>query len=145
MKTERELRPAALAAVKAVVDGQAASWGHVAAMMQYVDAASDRIMVLETNESLMAYMAKQGEKEKKVERENVAGKVVNLLKKLTLEPEDRIVPEARLEEDLKLDSMDKLEMLAALEEVIDGDISDEEAGKLKTVGDVQAFMIKAVG
>lgn len=147
MKTERELRPAALAAVKAIVDGQAATWGQVATIMQYVDSASDRIMILETNQALMAYMAKQGEKENvKMQKDEVAAKIKEIILKIQgPELESKIVPGANLEADLGFDSLDKMEFVMDLEDEIDGDISDEEACKLKTVGDVQAFLENAVG
>lgn len=146
MSTERELRPAALAAAKHLVDYRTLSGAQMAAMCAYIDAATDRIITLEAFEALIAYEAKQGEREKeKVKKEQVAGKVVSIIMKFSPAVETDIVPAARLKEDLELDSLDHMEMVLALEDEIDGDITDEEACKLKTVGDVQAFMERAVG
>jgi acyl carrier protein len=80
-----------------------------------------------------------------MKKENVESKVLEILKRFSPAMETDIVPAARLAEDLKLDSLDHMEMVVDLENEIDGDITDEEAAKLKTVGDVHAFLEKLVG
>jgi acyl carrier protein len=50
--------------------------------------------------------------------------------------EDRIVPEARLIEDLGADSLDTVEMLMTLEDEFGIAIPDDEAVKLKTVASI---------
>lgn len=55
----------------------------------------------------------------------------------------QIVPEAKLE-DLGIDSLDKADLILALENEIDGNINDHEAAGLKTVGDVAALLEKAL-
>ena len=53
-----------------------------------------------------------------------------------IEPEE-ITMETSFMDDLEADSLDLVEMMMALEDEFDiGTISDEEAAKLKTVGDV---------
>ena len=62
-----------------------------------------------------------------------------LSKKLNL-PKDKIKDETRILEDLGYDSLDTVEMLMALEEEYDIRIPDEDAIKLKTLGDVAKYI-----
>jgi len=48
---------------------------------------------------------------------------------------DEIVPEASFVDDLGADSLDLVELVMAMEEAFDIEISDEEAEKLRTVQD----------
>ena len=54
--------------------------------------------------------------------------------------EGRIVPEASFIDDLEADSLDLVELIMSLEEEFDVEISDEEAEKLTTVGEAEAFI-----
>ena len=54
--------------------------------------------------------------------------------------EDQIVPEARFREDLEADSLDLVELIMAFEEKFDGEISDEEAQKITTVGEAVTYI-----
>ncbi len=54
--------------------------------------------------------------------------------------EDRIVPSASFIDDLEADSLDLVELIMSLEEEFGVEISDEEAEKLTTVGDAEAFI-----
>jgi acyl carrier protein len=54
--------------------------------------------------------------------------------------EDQITMEARFREDLEADSLDLVELIMAVEEEFDGQISDEEAQKLATVGDAVNYV-----
>ena len=56
--------------------------------------------------------------------------------------EAQVVPEARFREDLEADSLDLVELIMAVEEEFKGEISDEEAQKIKTVGEVVAYVEK---
>lgn len=49
--------------------------------------------------------------------------------------ENQVVPAARFREDLEADSLDLVELIMAFEEEFDGEISDEEAQKITTVGE----------
>ena len=49
--------------------------------------------------------------------------------------EDQVKPEASFINDLGADSLDTVELVMALEEEFDIEIPDEEAEKIKTVGD----------
>lgn len=53
---------------------------------------------------------------------------------------DSVTAETRLGEDLNADSLDIVEMLMALEDEFGVDIPDEEIEKMKTVGDVVAYI-----
>jgi acyl carrier protein len=52
----------------------------------------------------------------------------------------KVVPEANFREDLEADSLDLVELIMAFEEAFGGSISDEEAQKIKTVGDAVTFL-----
>ena len=49
--------------------------------------------------------------------------------------EDQVVRDARFREDLEADSLDLVELIMAFEEEFEGEISDEEAQKITTVGE----------
>lgn len=57
--------------------------------------------------------------------------------------EAKVVPEARFREDLDADSLDLVELMMAFEEEFGGEISDEDAQKVQTVGEVIALLQKA--
>jgi acyl carrier protein len=54
--------------------------------------------------------------------------------------EDQVTMEARFREDMEADSLDLVELIMALEEEFDGQISDEDAQKITTVGEVVAYV-----
>lgn len=54
--------------------------------------------------------------------------------------EDKVSPEANFREDLEADSLDLVELIMAFEEEFGGEISDEEAQKIATVGDAVRFL-----
>jgi acyl carrier protein len=54
--------------------------------------------------------------------------------------EDRVVTEARFREDLEADSLDLVELIMAFEEEFEGEISDEEAQKITTVGEAVSYI-----
>ena len=53
---------------------------------------------------------------------------------------DQLSPEAKFIEDLGADSLDTVELVMALEEEFGLDIPDEDADKLKTVGDAMNYL-----
>ena len=54
--------------------------------------------------------------------------------------EDRVTMEARFREDLGADSLDLVELVMSFEEEFGGAISDENAQKIKTVGDAVRYI-----
>jgi acyl carrier protein len=54
--------------------------------------------------------------------------------------EGKVVPEAKFREDLEADSLDLVELIMAFEEKFGGEISDEDAQKISTVGEAVAYI-----
>ncbi len=54
--------------------------------------------------------------------------------------ESKVVPSARFREDLDADSLDLVELIMEFEEKFGGEISDEEAQKITTVGDAVTYL-----
>ena len=54
--------------------------------------------------------------------------------------EDKVTPEARFREDLEADSLDLVELIMAFEDEFGGEISDEEAQQIKTVGQAVDYL-----
>jgi acyl carrier protein len=52
----------------------------------------------------------------------------------------QLTPEAKFIEDLGADSLDIVELVMALEEEFSLDIPDEDAEKMKTVGDAMSYL-----
>jgi acyl carrier protein len=53
---------------------------------------------------------------------------------------DKITPEASFREDLEADSLDLVELIMAFEEAFGGEISDEEAQQITTVGEAITYV-----
>jgi acyl carrier protein len=70
----------------------------------------------------------------------IAEKVKEIVVKQLAVAEDQVTEEARFIEDLNADSLDQVELIMAFEEEFNAEIPDEEAEKLKTVGDAIAFI-----
>ncbi len=52
----------------------------------------------------------------------------------------KVTMEARFKEDLEADSLDLVELIMAFEDEFGGEISDEEAQKIKTVGEAVTYL-----
>lgn len=70
--------------------------------------------------------------------------VVNetLINEFELEP-STVVPEARMREDLGLDSLDAVDLVVALEKALKVQIPETVAREMRTVGDVHQYIVKA--
>jgi acyl carrier protein len=55
-------------------------------------------------------------------------------------PEDKITMDARFREDLEADSLDLVELIMAFEDKFGGEISDEDAQKITTVGEAVNYV-----
>jgi acyl carrier protein len=58
---------------------------------------------------------------------------------------DRITPEARLIEDLEIDSLDRIELVFALESAFGIEIPDSAIAAVRTVGDISDRIEAALG
>jgi acyl carrier protein len=59
--------------------------------------------------------------------------------------DDRVVPAARFREDLEADSLDLVELIMAFEEEFGGEITDEDAQKITSVGEAVTYIQKNMG
>jgi len=59
--------------------------------------------------------------------------------------ESKISLEARFREDLEADSLDLVELIMAFEEKFGGEISDEDAQKITTVGEAVKYIEEHLG
>ncbi len=66
-----------------------------------------------------------------------------IVDQLGVDPEE-VTMESRFREDLEADSLDLVELMMAFEEEFGGEISDEDAMKIQTVGEAVA-LLKAYG
>lgn len=58
---------------------------------------------------------------------------------------DRVVPAARFREDLEADSLDLVELIMAFEEEFGGEITDEDAQKITSVGEAVSYIQQNMG
>jgi len=54
--------------------------------------------------------------------------------------EDKVTTEARFREELEADSLDLVELIMAFEDKFGGEISDEDAQKITTVGEAVSYI-----
>ncbi len=62
-----------------------------------------------------------------------------IVEQLGVDPE-RVTREARFREDLDADSLDLVELIMAFEDEFGGEISDDEAQQIKTVGQAADYL-----
>ena len=67
-------------------------------------------------------------------------RITNIIVELLGVERERVVPEARFREDLEADSLDLVELIMAFEEEFGGEISDEEAQTITTVGEAVNYI-----
>lgn len=75
---------------------------------------------------------------------DVEQRVVAVFKEVLAIEDESIEPNASIKGDLGADSLDVLSLFMALEDEFGGTISEEEAGKLVTLGDVVAYISSRV-
>jgi acyl carrier protein len=54
--------------------------------------------------------------------------------------EEKVTPQASFREDLEADSLDLVELIMAFEDKFGGEISDEDAQKITTVGEAVEYL-----
>ncbi len=59
--------------------------------------------------------------------------------------EAKVTAEAKFREDLEADSLDLVELIMAFEEKFGGEISDEDAQKITTVGEAVTYIDQNMG
>ena len=62
-----------------------------------------------------------------------------IVEQLGVDP-DKVTMEARFREDLEADSLDLVELIMEFEDVFGGEISDEEAQRIKSVGEAVTYL-----
>ena len=72
-------------------------------------------------------------------------KVKEIIEKELGVEKDKLTPDARFIEDLGADSLDIVELVMEFEKEFNIDIPDEDAEKLKTVGDAIAYLNQKIG
>ena len=75
----------------------------------------------------------------------VADKVKSIIVEQLGVDEEEVTSDASFVEDLGADSLDTVELVMAFEKEFDIDIPDEEAEKLKTVGDALKYLQEKMG
>ena len=80
-----------------------------------------------------------------MDREEIFAKVKGLIVEQLGVDEDKITLEANFREDLEADSLDLVELIMAFEEEFGGEISDEEAQEITTVGQAVDYLVKHLG
>lgn len=74
---------------------------------------------------------------------DIAAKVKEIIVEQLNVDADAVTPDASFIDDLDADSLDTVELIMAFEEEFDIEIPDEEAEKIKTVGDAISHIEKA--
>jgi acyl carrier protein len=76
-------------------------------------------------------------------KDEVFNKVKDIIIEQLGADEDQINMEASFRDDLEADSLDLVELIMAFEEEFGGEISDEEAQKITTVGEAVNYLSAA--
>ena len=76
---------------------------------------------------------------------NVEEKVKDIIAEELGVEREKLTPEASFMEDLGADSLDTVELVMAFEKEFDIDIPDEDAEKLRTVGDAMKYLHDKIG
>lgn len=71
---------------------------------------------------------------------SVEERIKNIVVDLLGVEADRVVPSANFRDDLEADSLDLVELIMAFETEFGGEITDEDAQKLETVGQVMEYI-----
>lgn len=78
-------------------------------------------------------------------KEEVFAKVKDITVEQLGVDEDEVTMEASFRDDLEADSLDLVELIMAFEEEFGGEISDDEAQKITTVGEAVEYLLANQG
>jgi acyl carrier protein len=76
---------------------------------------------------------------------NVEEKVKDIIVEELGVEREKLTSDASFMEDLGADSLDTVELVMAFEKEFDIDVPDEEAEKLRTVGDAMSYLHEKIG
>jgi acyl carrier protein len=76
---------------------------------------------------------------------NTADRVKQIVVDVLSVDESRVVAEANFRKDLEADSLDLVELIMQFEEAFGGEISDEDAQKIETVGQAVTYIETHMG
>ena len=74
--------------------------------------------------------------------DEVLSQIKTIISELLDIPESEITPDARFREDLEADSLDLVELIMEFEDEFGGEISDEDAQSITTVGEAVKYVEK---
>ncbi|NJN63699.1 MAG: acyl carrier protein [Acidobacteria bacterium] len=77
--------------------------------------------------------------------EEIRSKVVDTIAKAFKLETDQVTDDKSFQEDLGADSLEQVELVMALEEEFGIEITDEDAEKIRTVGDAVRFITERAG
>ena len=77
-----------------------------------------------------------------MKKEDILAKLKEIIADIMKIDVSGITEASRLKEDLRADSLDKINMLKAIEETYDIEMDEEEALAFQTVGDVAEYLVK---
>lgn len=72
--------------------------------------------------------------------DDILSRITTLVVDLLGVEADQVIPAARFREDLEADSLDLVELIMAFEEEFGGEISDEDAQTITTVGEAVTYI-----
>jgi acyl carrier protein len=76
---------------------------------------------------------------------DIASRVKNIVVDVLGVEADRVLPDANFRNDLEADSLDLVELIMQFEEEFGGEISDEDAQKIETVGQAVTYIETHMG
>ncbi len=77
--------------------------------------------------------------------DTIEERVKNIVVELLGVDRDRVIPEAHFRDDLEADSLDLVELIMAFETEFGGEITDEDAQKIETVGQAIGYIKSNMG
>ncbi|MDP2940250.1 MAG: acyl carrier protein [Candidatus Omnitrophota bacterium] len=75
-------------------------------------------------------------------KQEILSKIKPVFCKMLEVGEEKVVPNARIVEDLGADSLDSVDITIKLEEAFNIEISDEDVEKMKTIDDVLSYLAR---